>query len=234
MVNRNKQEGKFNPKKVLIHCLYFVVDFTVLFLSLHDVVTLISSPDMPQHLAETSHLASLNLLISGWFSFFILLITNFLIFKYFFRLALGFGVFANFLVLINLFITLGYEYNGTFFLSLYIYTWMIIVLSIANILIYSSIKNITDKEKTILKKTILNLGTRFIELEIRDISEKSYLNIKKVKDLVKEMIENNEIYATYNEYTKLVQFDQDANLEEIDKLMQIYESWEKDLIEKKK
>ena len=113
-------------------------------------------------------------------------------------------------------------------LSLLIYIFIFIVLSIVNLLIFTSIKVITKADKAKIKKVILNLGTRFTELEIGDISEKSNLNVKKVEEIIIEMIENEEIYAAYQENTKIVRFNQEANLEEIDKLLHTYENWEKD------
>ena len=47
------------------------------------------------------------------------------------------------------------------------------------------------------------------------------------------MIENKEIYAQYFSSTKSVAFNQQANIEEIDKLMATYKEWEEKEFEKK-
>lgn len=52
-------------------------------------------------------------------------------------------------------------------------------------------------------------------------------------DIVKVMINNNEIYAQYFSSTKALAFDQQANIAEIDKLMETYKEWEEKEIGKK-
>ena len=111
-------------------------------------------------------------------------------------------------------------------------------------IIYDSISNTTQRDIAKLKKTVLNLGTRFLRLEIRDVAEKSGLNIKKVEDGISEMIKNNEIYANISKETKVIyanisketkviEFNQDANLEEMDNLLEMYEQWEQKSVKKK-
>jgi hypothetical protein len=78
-----------------------------------------------------------------------------------------------------------------------------------------------------IKKLVLELGIKFTRLEIREIGEKSSIdNEDIIIEVVKDMIKNKEIYAEYFSSSKAIAFDQQANIEEIDKLMAIYKEWE--------
>lgn len=83
-----------------------------------------------------------------------------------------------------------------------------------------------QKKTKMIKRIVLDLGTKFARLQIAEISE-----VCDIKDeeliiiVVKEMIINNEIYAQYFSSTKSVAFNQQANIDEIDKLMETYEDW---------
>lgn len=84
-----------------------------------------------------------------------------------------------------------------------------------------------------IKNTILNLGTKFGRLHIMEISEECGEDESLIISTVREMIEGNEIYAKYFESSKSVAFDQQANIEEIDKLMASYKEWEEKEVGKK-
>lgn len=84
----------------------------------------------------------------------------------------------------------------------------------------------------IIKKTILDLGTQYANLEVREISEACDVNKIAVMDTVKKMIENEEIYAEYFKSSKTVAFNKKANTEEIDTLMAIFRDWEENLEKK--
>ena len=78
-----------------------------------------------------------------------------------------------------------------------------------------------------VKKTVLNLGIKFARLQIAEISEVCVIKDEElIIKTVKEMINNEEIYAQYFSSTKSVAFNQQANIEEIDKLMKSYKEWE--------
>jgi len=98
-------------------------------------------------------------------------------------------------------------------------------------------KQIIDKfenySKIVIRRTILDLGTRFNRLQTSEISEECRLDEGLVANVIKEMIRNNEIYAKYFESTKSIAFDQQANIDEIDDLMKKFEEWEKESKEKK-
>lgn len=86
----------------------------------------------------------------------------------------------------------------------------------------------------LIKKTILDLGTKFARIQIVEISEVSEIvDEKLIISTVKDMIKNKEIYAKYFESSKSIAFDQQANIEEIDKLMSIYKDWEEKKVGKK-
>lgn len=84
-----------------------------------------------------------------------------------------------------------------------------------------------------IKNTILHLGTKFARLQIMEIAEECNENEYLIITTVKEMISNNEIYGKYFKSSKSVVFDQQANIDEIDKLMSTYKDWEDKKVGKK-
>ena len=58
-------------------------------------------------------------------------------------------------------------------------------------------------------------------------------DVQLIVDIVKDMIDNKEIYAQYFSSTKSVAFDQQANIDEIDRLMATYKEWEEKEVGKK-
>ena len=85
-----------------------------------------------------------------------------------------------------------------------------------------------------IKKVVLELGVKFARLQIAEISEVCNIDdVQLIVDTVKDMVKNREIYAQYFSSTKSVAFDQQANIEEIDKLMNTYKNWEDKEIGKK-
>lgn len=85
-----------------------------------------------------------------------------------------------------------------------------------------------------IKNLVLDLSTRFTRLEIQEIGEKCGItNEELIATVLKEMINNKEIYAEYFSSSKSIAFDQMSNLREIDNLMEIYNSWEQSAFKKK-
>jgi urease gamma subunit len=79
-----------------------------------------------------------------------------------------------------------------------------------------------------IKKTILELGRRVNRLQIVEISEASKINENDlIIDVVKEMINKNEIDATYFDSTKSVAFNIQPVGDEIDKLLKTFDDLEK-------
>ena len=95
-------------------------------------------------------------------------------------------------------------------------------------------EKIRMEKMNIIKKTILDLGTKFGRLQIMEIAEVCSIKEEQlIIDTIKEMINNKEIYAQYFSSTKSIAFDQQANIEEIDNLMRTYKEWEDRKVEKK-
>jgi hypothetical protein len=95
-------------------------------------------------------------------------------------------------------------------------------------------KNLKLCNAHIIKKAVLELGIKFARLQIAEISEVCGVDdVQLIVDIVEGMIENKEIYAQYFSSTKSVAFDQQANIDEIDKLMSTYKDWEDEKVGKK-
>ena len=91
-----------------------------------------------------------------------------------------------------------------------------------------------ERETHMIKRTVLDLGMKFARLQIAEISEVcGEKDEQLIIIVVEEMITNNEIYAQYFSSTKSVAFNQQANIDEIDKLMATYEDWEDKKVSKK-
>ena len=99
-----------------------------------------------------------------------------------------------------------------------------IVLLIVQITRLKSEKKINGK--MLSKKEILDLGTKYTRLQIREIAATCKIDRITIIFVVKEMIKNNEIYAQYFRSTGFVVFNQQANIKEIDTLMTVYKEWE--------
>lgn len=88
-------------------------------------------------------------------------------------------------------------------------------------------------EESLIKRTVLDLGTKFTRLEVKEISEKCEIDRSTITEVIKEMIKKNEIYAEYFKSSNTVAFNQRANIDEIDTLMNQYKQWEEKEIGKK-
>ncbi|MCP6719435.1 MAG: hypothetical protein KJI71_04385 [Patescibacteria group bacterium] len=84
-----------------------------------------------------------------------------------------------------------------------------------------------------IKNIILKLGTKFGRLQVIEIVEECKEEEHLIISTINQMIENKEIYAKYFESSKSIAFNQEANIDEIDKLMEQYKQWEKEGISKK-
>lgn len=96
---------------------------------------------------------------------------------------------------------------------------------------------VTQKREntTIIKKKVLELGTNVDRLFISDILDATDIDDEELAiNVINEMIENKEIHAEYFSVSKSIAFDLQANIEEIDKLMEVYREWEEGGVEKKK
>jgi len=85
-------------------------------------------------------------------------------------------------------------------------------------LVYIPNKKVTS----VIKKLLLDFGTKFARLEVRDISEKYFRNRRKVKQIVSQMVANKEIFAEDIKKNKIVEFNKEAYIEQIDRLIEKY------------
>jgi len=93
---------------------------------------------------------------------------------------------------------------------------------------------ITRYNMALTKKKLLALSTYYSTITIPEVLEKyNMTDDKLVINAILEMIENSEIYAEYIPSTRTIVFQLESNVEEIDKLMKMYEDWEERNIGKK-
>ena len=86
-----------------------------------------------------------------------------------------------------------------------------------------------------IRKSILEMSTKFTRIEITEINDVSGVdNEELIITTLREMINNKEVYAQYFTISKSLVFNQQANIDEIDRLMELYREWEKKEIGKKK
>jgi len=100
-----------------------------------------------------------------------------------------------------------------------------IVFAILLLLIFFKVSPHYKKQAQVRKK-VLNFSTTYSEFKIYDLAQICSTDKDFIKSVVKKMIKNNEIYAEYFKNTKKFAFNIKSNLEEIDKLMALYEQWE--------
>lgn len=138
----------------------------------------------------------------------------------------------------NIIVTIANEEIPSAYLTsikIYIFLGLIFLMLLysifAALFVFSSGQNVN--EEMVIKKTIIDLGTKFTRLEVKEIAEKCKVDKNSITNVVKNMIENQEIYAEYFKSTKSVSFNQQANIDEIDKLMEAYKDWEKEKVLKR-
>lgn len=136
---------------------------------------------------------------------------------------------------INQFI--AYEYfilsGGITILIPIIYLIFLIGLIISNIYLKKAKITLTNQRLLMIKRAIIDLGTNFTRLEIQDVAEECNMSREIIDDALNAMINQKEIYGNYDKKTGFIEFDQDANIDEIDILMKKYSEWEEEKILKK-
>lgn len=114
----------------------------------------------------------------------------------------------------------------------YISFFLVFVFFIINV-IFLILKNIEIiKEEALIKRKVLDFGTKITRLKINDISEKTKVDKDTCIKVLRKMIENKEIFAEYFNSSKTIAFNQLANVDQINNLMEIYREWEQEKIEK--
>lgn len=100
--------------------------------------------------------------------------------------------------------------------------------------IEKAVKNIILNLSNIIKRTVLDLSTKFTRIEIKEIREKCEVDYEDlIIKVIKEMIKNKEVYAEYFKSSNSISFNQQVNIAEIDKLLDQYRQWEEEGISKK-
>jgi len=85
-----------------------------------------------------------------------------------------------------------------------------------------------------IKNTILDLGTKFDRLKLKEIVERSlFQDDFLIEKIINDMIINKEIHAQYFKTSKTLVFDRDSNMKEIDELITTFSKWEKSIENKK-
>jgi hypothetical protein len=115
----------------------------------------------------------------------------------------------------------GYRIISIFYLVIICFTYLINIIPV----LYNRFKS-DLQETALIRKTILELGTKYPRLQVKEIAETCKIDVNTITKIIREMIRNNEIYAQYFKSTNSVAFNQQANIEEIDKLMKVYSKWE--------
>ena len=178
--------------------------------------------------------------ISG-FIFYVTYIIFFLSIAYIFYFdinkAILFGFFessVNLVILIIFIIIYTFEYlinkNAIYFIT---YSMIIAGLVIINIMLFTFKSGQTVSKEALIRKTILDLGTKFDRLEVKEISEECDVNKNSIIIVIKEMIQNRDIFAEYFNSSKSVSFNLQSNVDEIDELMGKYKEWEEQRVEKR-
>ncbi|MFX1525736.1 MAG: hypothetical protein ACFFCC_19690, partial [Promethearchaeota archaeon] len=125
-----------------------------------------------------------------------------LVYRLMYREATIFGVMNSILIgfdLINILRRRGLSILS--FIGFYHLMTIAVIISLS-IYLLIVLFNKSEKEKILIKKSLLNFGTQFLQLEVMDIAEKCAINRTKVKLVIQEMIKQKEIYASYSNKSK--------------------------------
>ncbi|MFW9936797.1 MAG: hypothetical protein ACFFD5_04065 [Candidatus Thorarchaeota archaeon] len=176
--------------------------------------------------------------VGGSVIFFLFLLSILFVFLLRVKLGLIFGVIGCLIMGINMFfpsvpsvgvpgpygngIVIGYTIAYGYYIQFIIW----ILFCVVNIILFLGKVIVKGVNFRIIKTTILDLGTQYANLEVREISEACKADKVTIIDTIQNMIENNEIYAEYFKSSKTVAFNKQANIKEIDNLMAMYQVWE--------
>jgi len=89
------------------------------------------------------------------------------------------------------------------------------------------------REHSRIKREILDLGIKYPDFKLKEVSQKCYVDKNTIINVTKKMIKRKEIFAEYFSISKKFAFNISANIAEIDRLMAIYKEWEKETLGKK-
>lgn len=91
-------------------------------------------------------------------------------------------------------------------------------------------KNYNQQAK--VRKQVLELATTYTNLKLSKVAKLTGIDKDLIVRAVNEMINDKELYADYFYSSRKFAFNKRANLEEIDKLMELYNQWEEKTIGK--
>ena len=94
-------------------------------------------------------------------------------------------------------------------------------------------KDIKYEEEARIRKEILVLGTKYTDFKVKKVSKNCSSDKNTIIKIAKKMVKNKEIYADYFKLSKKFVFNNKANTEEIDKLMEMFSEWEAEHIGKR-
>lgn len=94
-------------------------------------------------------------------------------------------------------------------------------------------KDIKYKEEARIRKEILVLGTKYPDFKVKKVSKNCSSDKNTIIKIAIKMVKNKEIYADYFKISKKFVFNNKANTEEIDKLMEMFSEWEAEHIGKR-
>ena len=171
------------------------------------------------------------------FSLVIIIITIIFIFSLKITIANILGVLGTILYIIGTLLMFYVHLNLAPYRFPIYYLPLVFIVLVSYFLIHSflillNLKTNVDEELKI-KKTILDIGTKFTESQVQEISEKCNSDKNTIVRIIKKMIENKEIYAEYFKSSKTVAFYQQQNINELDTLMAKYNEWEEKNVDKK-
>ena len=118
----------------------------------------------------------------------------------------------------------------TFFINLFVVFTQLTVL-IALHIIFAKNKEYLYEVK--IRKSILDLTTKYTRLKITEIAEKIKIYQSTIIKIIKTMLSRNDIYGEYFPSSRSIVFNQETNIAEIDKLMAKYQEWEERSLSKK-
>jgi len=215
----------------------YVIKVSYIVITLFSIPSLIFNPlwfPEQQQIGEESYFLVLIELTCGVISLSLILTSLILLFRLEFERALKYGIISTASIIIDLIVFLTI-YHLPANLEITYYTIMIVSsITIINIYMLFSINYLNERDKRVIKKLLLDLGTQYSRLEIVDIAEKSSMNREKVERIVIEMLNKKELYGEYLASKNIIEFNVELNIEEIDSLLEIYKKWENQVFLKKK
>ena len=210
---------KLNTKLLCTLLIFYIYVFIVI-----NSFPLMTTIEVPR----SCNLGSLMLIFGGWFGIMVLATSTKFIKNNNFSYSVRYAIVGLVLLAFNLiFVSGAYRFNvftmvfGFDILSIPIFMTFYIVLFY--------LRKIQDKlnYESSIRKVILDFGTKLTRLKVDEISEITGAFHKTIIKVVREMQKNKEIYARYFKSSNTVVFNQDANIEEIDRLRLVYDEWEK-------